>query len=137
MPKNIDQSKLQTAVGTMMANDAGLTSLLGDRVGRIQGATSSDTAFPYVSLGDDFVIDASVQGLAARTVRMKIHVWTQELGFTLNKKIESHIVALFDDEPISVIGHRVVSCFHYRSQFSRGLMQGVRHGEIEFEVELE
>ncbi len=137
MAKNIDQSQLQTAIGQFLAADASLSALLGDASGRIQGHPNSDIPLPYISIGDDWSRDASVQGLSARKVRVSVHAWTKEKGFALNKEIESHVVGLLDEADIAVPGHRVVSCFHFRTRFIRGKDIDVKHGNIEFEVDLE
>lgn len=133
----IDHSKLQTAVGQLLAADAELTTLLGDRNGRIQGHARSDIAMPYVTIGADRVTDNSVQGLAAKSIIMEMQIFTEENGFTLNKQIASRIVVMFDDVEFAVTDHRVVSCFFRRQRFYRDLMDGARRGVVEFDVELE
>lgn len=137
MSRSIDLSALQDAIGVMLGSDATLTTLLGNRDGRIQGAASPQVALPYISIGESDVLDQGVQGLAAKRVRFQCHIWTDERGFTASKKIEAAIVALLDDNAFAVTGHRVVSCFHQRSDFMRDPAEGVRHGVCEFDIELE
>lgn len=137
MARKIDLSELQNSVGQLLGGDADLTALLGARNGRIQGAASPKVELPYVSIGESDIGDTSVQGLAAKRVRFMCHVWTNERGFTQNKQIEAAIVAALDDTVWNVPNLRVVSCFHERSDFMRDPMEGVRHGVVEFDIEVE
>lgn len=137
MARAIDLSALQNAVGNMLADDAALTTLLGDRNGRIQGAASPTVDLPYVSIGESDSIDQSVQSLSAKRVRFQAHIWTNERGFDLNKKIEARIVELLDENEFTVAGHRIVSCFHARSDFMRDPEDGVRHGVSDFDIDIE
>lgn len=137
MARKIDLSELQNSVGQLLGGDAELTTLLGSRNGRIQGAASPKVDLPYVSIGESDIGDTSVQGLAAKRVRFMCHVWTNERGFTQNKQIEAAIVAALDDNVWVVPNLRVVSCFHERSDFMRDPMEGVRHGVVEFDIEVE
>jgi len=98
MASVIDLSVLQDAIGNMLANDAGVTAVLGSHNGRIQGATDINVPFPYVTLGESESLDSSVQFLASKSVLFTVHVWTEESGFIQNKRIESAIVALLDNE---------------------------------------
>lgn len=137
MARSIDLSALQNAVGTLLAADADLTTLLGDRVGRIQGAASPTVDLPYVSIGESDVFDTSVQNLSAKRVRFRAKIWTNERGFDLNKKIEARIVTVLDENEFAVAGHRIVSCFHERSDFMRDPEDGVRQGVVDFDIEIE
>ncbi|MEL7111162.1 MAG: DUF3168 domain-containing protein [Pseudomonadota bacterium] len=137
MARKIDLSALQDAIGILLAEDSELTTLLGNKNGRIQGAGSAEVDFPYVSIGESDVTDTSVQGLAAKRVRFQCHTWTNERGFHSNKKIDARIVAILDGNAFDVTDHRVVSCFHERSEFMRDPEDGIRHGISEFDIEIE
>lgn len=139
MAAAIDLSNLQDAIGNLLANDAGVTAILGSHDGRIQGATDPDVPLPYITLGESDSRDASVQFLASKFVRFPVHIWTEERGFAQNKRIEAAVVSLLDDEDPqwSVTGVRVVSSFHERSSFYRDLEDGVRHGIVEFDITVE
>lgn len=137
MSRPIDLSKLQDAVGELLASDASVTALLGDRPGRIQGATRSDVSLPFISIGDSDSLDQGVQGLAAQRVRFNCHIFTAEDGFDLSKQIEGAVVAAMDDNAFAVAEHRVVSCFHEESRFFRDPMEGVRHAVVEFDIQIE
>ncbi len=137
MANRINLADLQDAVALTLAKDADLTTEIGDRNGNIQGAASPEVALPYISIGEVDVTDESVQCLTAKRVRLQIHIWTDERGFHKNKRCEAAIVAALDDNAFAVTDHRVVSCFHERSDFMRDPEAGVRHGVVEFDVTIE
>lgn len=132
----INLAPLQDAVGNVLATNSAVTSALGSHNGRIQGATASTVAMPYITIGDDEVNDDSVQGQAIKAVRLKVHIWTAERGFVQSKAIEGAVVAALDDEPLTVAGLRVVSVFHRGSNFMRDIEDGVRHAVVEFDIDV-
>ena len=139
MATPINLADLQTAIGNMLAGDAGVTAQLGSHDGRISDGSDPDIPLPNVTLGDSEARDDSVQFLSAKQIYFPVHIWTEEKGFGQNKRIEAAIVALLDqDDPQWVIpGLRVVSSFHLNTRFMNDLEDGVRHGVAEFEMSVE
>lgn len=130
---------LQDFAGNLLAGDQGVTDALGSHAGRVQGGTTPNGPYPYLAIGEDEMNDASVQFLEAGTVRMKVHVWTKEEGFSACKAIEAALrKALTADGAFdAIVGLRVVSCDFWTNRFFKDPKHGIRHGVSEYDVEIE
>lgn len=134
---SVDLSKLQDAVGLLLQDDAGVTAVLGNHAGRIQGGTDPKIKPPYITIGEDDALDTSTDCLKASRVSFPIKIWTAEPGFHLNKKIASAVAALLDDTAFDVEGHRIVSSFVMSTRFFRDPAEGVRQGVVELQIDIE
>ena len=135
----INLSSVQDAFGLIMEADAALTAALGSHNGRILGGTDPTATFPYLTIGEDESRDVSVQSLTAKALRLTVHIWTKEGGFAQCKTIEGALIAALDSEDGHAMpaGVHCPSCFHERTRFMRDPKNGIRHGVVEFYVDIE
>ena len=133
----INLASLQHAIGERLAASLIVTAQLGDHDGRVLAATDPNAQMPFLTFGEDDVRDDSVGGLQAKDVRIAIHIWTREQGFSNCKAIDAAIVEEFDDKPLIVHGQRIVGIWHATSRFMKDVRDDIRHGVTEFEVKTE
>jgi hypothetical protein len=135
----ISLSDIQDAVGAILEADADVTAALGSHNARILGGPDPTATFPYLTIGEDTGVDASVQFLSARTVRLAVHIWTKEEGFASCKDIGAAVISALETEDGFAVSTdvRCVSCFPDRERYMRDPRNGIRHGVIELETEIE
>lgn len=69
---------IQDAIETLLRADADLIAAMGGRVRIYTEAAPHDTAFPYILLGEDQVIDDGTECADSVEVVVTIHVWARE-----------------------------------------------------------
>lgn len=95
---------LQKAVVAALKADAALQGLVG---GRVFDRVPGDAAYPYVSLGDETVVDDGDQCHAGAETSLTLDVWSDEVGRVQAKQIAARVAAVLDAE-LAVDGHQVV-----------------------------
>jgi hypothetical protein len=95
---------IQIAVYTRAAADAELAAIGAPVVDDTDGAS-----YPYVSIGEGTETADNAHDQFGRDSTITLHVWSAERGFTQANRIANRLVQLFDHQPLTVEGHRVVA----------------------------
>lgn len=105
---------VQTAFYQRMVADA----VLGGLVSGVFDEVPEGQAYPYVRLGAHLSIPDNAHGQFGRQITLTLHVWTKARGNAQGQAIADRIIELFDHQPLTVVGHRVVSV---RCEFDQAL----------------
>lgn len=88
--------------------------------------------FPYVTLGACQIIPDKASCIDGAIAYPSVDVWSQDSGFTEAKTIAKAILALLDDQPLTVAGFNVV-VFEFASvNYLRDPDGLTRHAAISF-----
>lgn len=98
---------LQKAQFEILKNDLAIKTFFGSASPRIYDRPPKDPKFPYVTIGDDQVLDDRAEGLDASEVYTRTHVWSKDVGVVEAKKLSALVAKALDAE-LPVEGHRVV-----------------------------
>lgn len=137
MARRIDIGAVQDAIGGILASDGTLEAILDNNPSRIIGGVYGVATFPYIAIGQSDVVDDSVQFLSAKRIRFKASIYTNEAGFEQCKDAEARVVELLDGNNFDVPDHRITGCFHATTRFMLDPEDGVRHGAVEFDIDVE
>lgn len=133
----VDLGALQDAIADEAATLSSIEAVLG--------AADNSIEYDYLTIGEDEEIEAGTQCVAGSSVRVTLHIWTQEKGFTRNKAIACDLRNLLDEEaralrsaaPLTVANHKVIGLYFESARYMRDPNVGVAHGVIAFNVEIE
>jgi hypothetical protein len=95
---------IQVAVFVRASTDAALATLGAAVVDDTDGAP-----YPYVSIGEGTETADNAHDQFGRDSTITLHVWSSESGFQQANRIANRLVQLFDHQPLTVEGHRVVA----------------------------
>jgi hypothetical protein len=98
---------LQKAQFEALKNDTAIKTFFGVSAPRIYDRPPKDPKFPYVTIGDDQVIDDRAEGLDASEVFTRTHVWSKDVGVVEAKRLAALVANALDAE-LTIEGHRVV-----------------------------
>lgn len=98
---------LRAAMHAALIADTALTAALGDS--SIYDEVPRNAAFPYVTLGDARVSNASVDGDALQEHLLTLHVWSQQGGHKQAHEITGALLQALDDAALAPQGHRLVN----------------------------
>jgi hypothetical protein len=88
---------------------AALTGNVGDAVGdKVYDEPPVNPTYPYVTLGECQVLPDKADCIDGVIAYPTVHAWSQEKGFAEVKSIAKAILALLDDQPMSLPGFTVV-----------------------------
>jgi len=125
------QWEFQQALFTVLSGDSNLTTTLGasiyDDVPDHQAVT-----FPYVTIGEDTMLDYSTKDLVGSDVTVNLHVWSRYRGSKEVKQVMDRVHTLLHDSNLTVTGRNLINL---RSEFSDVLRDpdGItRHGVMRF-----
>lgn len=122
---------IQTAVYTLLAADATLTTTLGAGVYDEVPETAS---YPYVVVGEAYETPDNAHDRYGRRTSITLHVWSDHDGFSQAATIGSRVVELLDHTPLTVSGWaHIVTRFEF-SQTLRDPDPNLRHMPIRFVV---
>lgn len=106
---------LQKAIKDKLDGAAGLTALVGTR---IYDYVPQAETFPYVTFGDDTVLDWSTFGTLGEEATLTIHVWSRIRGRKETKSIQSQIDAALNRQALDITGYTAVACVReYQESF--------------------
>jgi hypothetical protein len=98
---------LRAAIHHALRDDGALAAALGGA--RIYDEPPRDVAFPYVTLGEARLSDASSDGGVTQEHLLTLHVWSREGGHRQAHIIAGALLQALDDAPLSPAGHRLVN----------------------------
>ncbi|HEV7602323.1 MAG TPA: DUF3168 domain-containing protein [Bradyrhizobium sp.] len=98
---------LRSAIHDALIADSGLTAALGGS--HVYDEPPRDAAFPYVTLGEARIVDASADGGAVQEHQLTLHAWSRQGGHKQAHVITGALLAALDDAPLAPTGHRLVN----------------------------
>jgi hypothetical protein len=121
---------LQAAVFAALADDAPLTSLLGEV--RIYDDVPPRPAYPYLTFGRSSERDWSTGTDAGTEHVLTLHVWSMAAGRKEAQAIAAAAEAALHDRALTLAGHRLVNLRHEYSEVRRDADGETIHGIIRF-----
>lgn len=98
---------LRAAIFDALCADGGLAAALGGV--RVYDVPPRNAAFPYVTLGETRVIDASADGTPLTEHQLTLHAWSRQGGHREAHVIAGALLSALDDAPLAPDGHRLVN----------------------------
>lgn len=99
---------------------------------RIYDAVPANPVFPYVTLGDCQVLPDKADCIDGTEVYPVIDVWSRAVGYPEAKGIVKQILAVLDDQPISISGFSAIVFQFDRVDYLRDPDGLTRHASITF-----
>ncbi|HSZ12223.1 MAG TPA: DUF3168 domain-containing protein [Rhizomicrobium sp.] len=109
---------LQQAIFTELAASSDLQALIGDPP-RIFDAVPREAAFPYVTIGDDQVMDWSTATEAGQEHLIAIHVWSRNGGRKETKAIADVVRACLDSASLALAGQTLIDILYQGEEAMR------------------
>ena len=98
---------LRAAVHAALSSDAALSAVLGSA--KIYDEVPRNAAFPYVTLGEARLTDASGDDAPTQEHQLTLHAWSRQGGHREAHVIAGTLLQALDDAPLTVAGHRLVN----------------------------
>jgi len=98
---------LRAAIRSALLADGALTAALGGS--RIYDEPPRGAAFPYVTLGEARLLDASADGGAVQEHQLTLHAWSRQGGHREAHVMWRPIVGPLHDAPLALAEHRLVN----------------------------
>lgn len=98
---------LRAAIHHALVADGALVAALGGP--RIYDEPPREAAFPYVTLGEARLFDASSDGGVTQEHLLTLHAWSREGGHREAHVVAGALLRALDDAPLSPAGHRLVN----------------------------
>lgn len=98
---------LRTAIHDALIADDGLATALGGA--KVYDEPPRNAAFPYVTLGDARIVDASVDDGPTQEHILTLHAWSRQGGHKEAHIITGALLQALDDAPLSPQGVRLVN----------------------------
>jgi hypothetical protein len=98
---------LRAAIHDALIADTGLTAALGGH--RIYDEPPRNAAFPYVTLGEARLSDASADDGPTQEHLLTLHAWSRQGGHKEAHVITGALLTALDDAPLVPDGHRLVN----------------------------
>lgn len=134
---DVDLVVLQDALCGVISGAIAASPAIGlESVTAVMAARDRDAAYDYIVLGAEEYTDRSTDCGDAGRLFVPLDVWTEEQGRTRCKTICGALKALLDDNLFAVPGHEVTACWHRRTRIFDDPKPGVRHGVVEFDIEV-
>ncbi|WOF73366.1 DUF3168 domain-containing protein [Parvibaculaceae bacterium PLY_AMNH_Bact1] len=121
--------ELQKAIHAGLVADAGLSSLVGDRV---FDRPPQDAAFPFVTLGDTDVEPDGAGSEGAAIHRLALSVWSRTRGRRETKEIMSAIDGVLQDASLILTDHVLVNLQLERASVSYASEAEALRGRLVF-----
>ena len=96
---------LQKAIHHQLTHFPALNVLLS---GRIYDAVPGDTVFPYIVIGADTMRRWDTKSYSGSNLTLSLHVWAQEAGRSMVKKIMMHMEEALLEVPLELENHHLV-----------------------------
>ena len=123
----LGQFELQTAIYSRLNGDSTLTGTAG-----IYDEVQEGNAYPFITLGEETVINYDTKDLAGGEFTVNIHVWSQYKGSKETKTLMDRIHTLLHDYSLSVSGFNVINSRFEYSDIMRDPDGVTRHGVMRF-----
>jgi hypothetical protein len=98
---------LRAVIHDALVADTALAAALGGA--KIYDEPPRDAAFPYVTLGDARVSDASADDGPTQEHQLTLHAWSRQGGHKQAHVITGALLTALDDAPLAPSGHRLVN----------------------------
>ena len=98
---------LRAAIHDALREDGALVAALGGA--RIYDEVPREAEFPYVTLGEARLLDASSDGGETQEHQLTLHAWSRKGGHREAHVIAGALLQALDDAPLSPSGHRLVN----------------------------
>ena len=98
---------LRAAIHAALTEDAALTALLGGP--KVYDEVPPGAAFPYVTLGETRLADASTATEAGFEHQLTLHAWSRQGGHREAHEIAGALLQALDDAPLALAGHELVT----------------------------
>jgi hypothetical protein len=98
---------LRAAIHRALIADGGLIAALGGA--KVYDEPPRDAAFPYVTLGEARIVDASADDGPTQEHQLTLHAWSRQGGHKEAHVITGALLAALDDAPLAPAGHRLVN----------------------------
>ncbi len=98
---------LRAAVHAALSSDAALGAALGGA--KVYDEVPRNAAFPYVTLGETRLTDASGDDAPAQEHQLTLHAWSRQGGHREAHVIAGTLLQALDDAPLTIAGHRLVN----------------------------
>ena len=98
---------LRAAIHDALVANGALTALLGGP--KVYDEAPASAAFPYVTLGDARIQDASAGSDPAQEHRLTLHAWSRQGGHKEAHIIAGALLEALDDAPLAPDGHHLVN----------------------------
>jgi hypothetical protein len=98
---------LRAAIHDALKSDTALSAALGGH--HVYDEPPRNVAFPYVTLGDARIVDASADGGSLQEHQLTLHVWSRQGGHKEAHVITGALLQALDDAPLTPEGHRLVN----------------------------
>jgi hypothetical protein len=98
---------LRAAIHQALIADGALGAALGGA--RIYDEPPRHAAFPYVTLGEARIVDASGDGAPLQEHQLTLHAWSRQGGHREAHVITGALLSALDDAELSPAGHRLVN----------------------------
>ena len=126
---SIGQFQLQPSIFAALNNDNTLTSTLGAGV---HADVPSNVAYPFVSIGEETVVEYGEKSSDGGDHTINIHVWSQYKGSKECKQIMDRIHDFLHDSSLSVSGFNLINLRFDFSDIMRDSDGSTRHGVMRF-----
>jgi hypothetical protein len=98
---------LRAAIHAALAADGALTTLLGGP--NVYDEVPREAAFPYVTLGEARIADASSASEAGLDHQITLHAWSRQGGHREAHEIAGALLQALDNAPLALDGHQLVN----------------------------
>jgi hypothetical protein len=98
---------LRAAIHDALRADSALATALGGE--KVYDEPPRDAEFPYVTLGEARLIDASSDGGQTQEHQLTLHAWSRKGGHREVHVIAGALLQALDDAPLTPDGHRLVN----------------------------
>ncbi|MGX7741951.1 DUF3168 domain-containing protein [Rhodopseudomonas parapalustris] len=98
---------LRAAIHRALITDTALLAALGGP--RIYDEPPREAAFPFVTLGEARISDASADDAPAQEHQLTLHAWSRQGGHKEAHLITGALLQALDDAPLAPSGHRLVN----------------------------
>lgn len=124
---------LQAAIAAALLADTDLAEIVGTRVYDIP---PDRPKFPYVTLGDDLVVNDGTDCVSSAEVAITIHAWSQNKTYKEVKLMAARIAAVLDENTSSLSpeGHHLIDIQHETTRYLRDPDGVTRHAVITFQA---
>jgi hypothetical protein len=121
---------LQQSVFATLTADTAVTALLG--ADRIYDDVPQGSPKPYLTLGQSTVRDWSTGTEAGNEHLLTLHVWSDARGKKQASEIADAIRMALHDQPLTLVGHRLVNLRHEFSESRRDPDGSTIHATVRF-----
>lgn len=98
---------LRAAVYDALRADNALSAALGGQ--HVYDEPPRSVEFPYVTLGEARLSDASADGGASQEHQLVLHAWSRKGGHREAHVIAGALLQALDDAPLDLVEHRLVN----------------------------